>query len=95
MRKFRILVPLEVIEFEDDDVDEGQIFAAGRELLADRAWADWIVSEVRDSHDRYSVEQRSDGWYVVLRDIKDAFGLFDSQERAAGIADFVFNRMGK
>ncbi len=90
MRRFRVLVPLEVIEFEDDDVDESEIFAAGRQLLADRAWGDWIVSEVRDSHDRYAIEQRSDGWYVVLHELdRQLFGPFASKERAEGIADFV------
>ncbi len=96
MRRFRVLVPLDVIEFKDDDVDESEIFAAGRELLADRSWDDWIIAEVHDSHDRYSIEQRGDGWDVVLHELdRELFGPFASRERAEGIADFVFHRMGK
>jgi hypothetical protein len=36
--------------------------------------------------------QAPDGWLVLLHEMGESIGAFDSKDRAAGIAD-VFNRM--
>ncbi len=86
MRRVKILVPLPEIGAED----EHDATDRARQMLAERDWLDWQVTEVG-----YSIVEAPDGWHVVLHEIGDSFGPFVTQERAAGIADYVFNRMGK